>query len=255
MTPRLRPKLPTTEGEILAKPAEAVAAIKAGISEPAVWETLEVRDRNKKLFGKFDVTVVADRSGSMKKGDGSGAIKYIEQRKAVALILEALTEFSQELDEIRRDLDQDLHVRTEAWSFGDDPQIEILKPLSKTLTEKERVAVYKKLGDAPGDFTKDFVALERIKNAIPEEDWRELEEKKLRKIVIVLSDGDSHGPDSVQKVIKEMREKGITVVGVGITNAANSIKTTYAPDAKVCPKAGDLGATLGKLLEEYLKDL
>lgn len=255
LLPRLRPKLPTTEGEILARPAEAVASIKAGIQEPAVWETLEIRPKNAEHFGNFDVTLVADRSSSMNKPDETGTIKNVEQRKGVALMLEALTEFSKELDDIRDDLLYDLHVRTEAWAFGDDAQIGILKPLSETLTEKERVAVYKTLGSTPGNNTKDFAALRRIKESISEEDWQRIEEKKLRKIIIVLSDGVSADAGAVQSIIKELRDRGVIVVGVGITKGGESIKATYAPDGRVSEKAADLGATLGELLKEYLKDL
>ncbi len=255
LVPRLRSKQPTTEGEILVRPAEAVASIKAGIQEPAVWETLEVRPKNAEHFGNFDVTVVADRSSSMNEGDENGAVKNVEQRKAVALMLEALTEFSIELEDIRHDLLYDLHVRTEAWAFGGDAQIGILKPLSETLTEKERVAVYKTLGSTPGKYTKDFAALRKIKESIPEEDWQRIEEKKLRKIIIVLSDGVSADAGAVQSVAKELRERGVIVVGVGITKRGESIKATYAPDGRVSEKAADLGSVLGELLKEHLKDL
>ena len=260
LVPRLRSKQPTTEGEILVRHAEAVASIKVGIQEPAVWETLEVRSRNAEHFGNFDVTLVADRSDSMNEADENGVVKNIEQRKAVALLLEALTEFSRELEDVRHDLLYDLHVRTEAWAFGGDAEIGILKPLSETLTGKERVAVYKTLGDTPGEATKDFIALRRIKNSIPEEDWQALAEKKLRKIIIVLSDGESNDgqrntANKVKKVCKELRERGVIVVGVGITKSGEPIRTTYALDGRVSEKAADLGSTLGELLKEYLKDL
>jgi hypothetical protein len=255
MAPRLRPKLPTTEGEILARPAEAVAAIKAGIQEPAVWETVEVHEKLLERFGNFDVTLVGDRSGSMRESDSDGAVKNVEQRKAITLILEALTEFSKELEDVRRDLLYDLHVRTESWAFGGNKEIGILKPLSETLTEKERVAVYKTLGDTPGDETKDFKALERIKDSIPEEDWQRITDKKLRKIIIVLSDGNSSDQVAAQKAAKELRDRGVIVVGVGITKSGAAITTTYAPDGRVCEKAGQLGTTLGDLLKEHLKDL
>ncbi len=255
MAPRIRPKQPTTEGDLLTRPAEAVAAIKAGIHEPAVWETIEVHEKLLERSGNFDVTLVADRSGSMTESDEDGAVKSIEQRKAVALILEALTEFSKELEDVRRDLLHDLHVRTEAWAFGDDAEIGILKPLSETLTEKERVAVHKTLADTPGNATKDFSVLEKIHDSIPEEDWRRIAEKKMKKIIIVLSDGNSSDPGAAQRIAKQLRDKGAIVVGVGITRSGEAIRTTYAPDGRVCEKAGQLGATIGGLLKEHLKDL
>ena len=59
-------------------------------------------------------------------------------------------------------LEYDLHVRTECWSFGDDEQVEMLKPLGREMTEKQRVHIYKTLADTPGDSAKDFSALENF---------------------------------------------------------------------------------------------
>jgi len=243
------PKYPTEEGEILAYPAEAVTAVKSGEREPKVWETVEAKERPREMYGDFDVTLVADRSNSM---DGT---KAIEQRKAAALILEALKDFCAELEEARKDIKYDLNVRTEAWSFGDEAQVEILKSLSSELTEKQRVYIYKKLADVPGNSTKDFLALEKIRDSISDEDLNKLKEGKLKKIVIVMSDGMSHGADKVKEICQDLREKGVTVVGVGITKGGASIVETYAPDGQVCEKPGDLARVLGDLLKNELKDL
>lgn len=243
------PKYPTEEGEILAYPAEAVTAVKNGEREPKVWETVEAKERPKEMYGDFDVTMVGDRSNSM---DG---IKAIEQRKAAALLLEALKDFCDELDEARKDIEYDLNVRTEAWSFGDEAQVEILKPLSSELTEKQRVYIYKKLADVPGNSTKDFLALEKIRDSINEEDLSKIREGKLKKIVIVMSDGESHGVSKVQEICQDLREKGVTVVGVGITKGGASIVNTYAPDGQVCENPSNLAKVLGDLLKNELKEL
>ena len=60
-------------------------------------------------------------------------------------------------------------------------EIQILKPLS----ERERVAVYKALEDTPGEATKDFAALEKVKEFITDEEWQMIANTKLRKIIIV----------------------------------------------------------------------
>ena len=249
LRPRLISKLPVTEGEILAKPAETVAQVRAGVHEPEVWETVEPKERPKELFGDFEVTVVADRSGSM-EGE-----KAREQRRAVALVLEALKEFSDEMDEMRSDIAYDLNVRTESWSFGGENELAILKPLSNTLSEKERVAVYKTLTDTPGDHTKDFLALEGIAKGISAEDETKIREKKMRKIIIVMSDGASDEPARVQKSLIGLREKGVSVVGVGITSEGAAIVSTYAPDGLVCDQTADLPRVLGELLKKEIAGL
>jgi len=150
---KLHSKQPVAEGDILVRPAEAVAAVRAGVLEPEVWATLELKERPEKEFGDLDAYFIFDRSGSMDEPDETGAVKKDEQRKAGVLSLEAFKEFAQELDEVRADLTEDVHVRTEARSFGSARENEILKPLSEELTEEERVAVYKKLSNTPGDNT------------------------------------------------------------------------------------------------------
>lgn len=243
------PKYPTEEGEILAYPAEAVTAVKSGEREPKVWETVEQKERPREMYGDFDVTLVADRSGSMQ------GTKAIEQRKAVALLLEALKDFCDELEEARKDIEYDLNVRTEAWSFGDEAQVKVLKPLSGELTEKQRVYVYQKLANVPGNSTRDFLALEKIRDDIKDDELQKIKAGKLKKIIIVLSDGQSHGVARVQAVAKDLREKGVLVIGVGITQGGASIETTYAPDGQVCEDPGDLAKVLGNLLKNELKDL
>ena len=116
-------KLPVSEGEILAYPAEAVAQIKAGVREPEVWETLSQKKKPKELYGNFDVTIVCDRSGSM-EGE-----KAEEQRKTAALFFLKRSKNLPTLS-TRKGLilEYDLNVRTECWSFGDDEQVEMLKP-------------------------------------------------------------------------------------------------------------------------------
>lgn len=242
-------RLPVREGEILARPAEAVIAIKAGEREPAVWETVEQKEKPRELFGDFDVTVVADRSGSMR---GS---KAIEQRRAVALVLEALKDFADDLDEWQPDLAYDLNVRTEAWSFGDEAQVNVLKPLSTQLTDRERVAVYKELATTPGNKTMDFLALEAIASALPDEDRAKLASRTLKKVIIVMSDGESDNPARVQAVARTFRELGVAVIGVGITAEGKAVVATYAPNGIVCEKAENLPTVLGALLQDQLKGL
>ena len=247
----LRSKLPVEEGEILAFPAQAHVAVESGNFEPRVWETVDWKAKPKELFGEFDVTIVCDRSGSMERPSS----KKIEQRKAAALLMEALKEFSDELDEEKPYFEFDLNVRSEVWTFGDDKQVEMLKPLDKNLTEKQRVLVYKILENTPGDGTKDFSALEKIKDGVPAEDWAKIQKRKLKKLVIVLTDGDSDNPAEVQRLLEEFREKGVVVVGVGITTDGISAKITYAPNGLVCEKVENLAVILGNLLKEHIKEL
>lgn len=245
--PQLLPKYPLPEGDSLAYPAEAVVRTRAGEADPDVWEDAEYREKDDTLVGDFDVTVVGDVSGSMegKKADA--------QRLAIALVLEALAEFSDELDDRRTELRHDLHVRTEGLVFGDGA--ECVKALSEELSEKERVATHKRLGNPNGSSTRDFLALEELLSGLSGEDIEKLEAGKLKKIVIVMTDGESDDSSRVQVALGKLREAGVIVVGIGILKEGKSALVTYAPEAKLCERIDDLPNILGGLLKEHLKTL
>ena len=254
LEPVSRPKQPVEEGEYLVRPAEAVADVRAGRTEPRVWMTYETRERPKELFGAFDVTVVCDRSLSMNKYDGV-SVKNAEQQKAVMLVLEALREFCDNLDEKRADLMNDLHVRSEVWGFGGPPEVGCIKALSEELTDKQRVAVFKELNNTPGKSTRDDLALNGLADSVSEEDWERVRKGELRKVVIVLTDGDSSNKAGAKKAIKDLREKGVIVVAIGITNAAENALKLYAPDAHLAKTAAETGVAVGKVLETFIGSL
>ncbi|MDB4984719.1 MAG: hypothetical protein JWM20_898 [Patescibacteria group bacterium] len=241
-------KMPQSEGVTIRFPAQAVVQTKAGNPEPEVWQTIEEKEAVKELIGKFDVTLVCDRSRSM----GSGG-KLEAQRTTSALVLEALREFGTDLEDAAADLESNLEIRTEVWSFGDDAQCELLKALSPTLSEKERVLVYQKLSQVPGNSTKDYQTLEKLLKSLDPKDLDAIAEKKLRKIVFVVSDGESSDVAATKRILAKLREKGILVYGIGVTNEARSIETTYAPSGRVCPDQNQLPVVMGELLKEQLE--
>lgn len=244
----LAPQYPLSEGDVLAYPAEAFTRTQAGEAEPDVWEDTETKEKEDKLVGDFDVTLVGDVSGSMAQ-EG----KASEQRKAMTLLMEALSEFAEDLDSLRTSLDSPLNVRTEARVFGSGA--ECVKPLSSELTERDRVTLYKRLGQADGDKTEDYLALEAILNQLTDEEVEKIQAGKLKKIVIPMTDGESSDASRLKRALERLREKGVIVIGVGITPAGKPALTTYAPEAQLCEKAEDLPLVLAELLKEHLRAL
>jgi hypothetical protein len=55
--------------------------------------------------------------------------------------------------------------------------------------------------------------------------------------------------------LKSLREDGVVVIGVGITEEGRPVVSTYAPNALVVPDVAKLPFVLGDLLKEHLKDL
>ena len=146
-----------------------------------------------------------------------------------------------------------LHVQSEVRAFGDF-DVE-LKALSGELYEKTRIIVLKNLSEAPGGSTLDFEPLEIIFKGISDEKKKALKEGLLKKAVVVFSDGESSKAEKVKNVLKKLRELGIVVVGVGITESAEAIRQTYKPKARISKNPSDLPETLSELLEELTRDL
>jgi len=248
--PRLAPKYQVEEGNELADPAQLVADVKAGNLQPKVWEDTEILEKKGDQFGEVEITMVCDRSRSMAEGQ-----KAAEQRRSAVLVMEVLKEFADMCDEERMNIDKPLEVKSEIYTFASSEEDKIpLKKMSKELGEAERINVLKKLGDLPGS-TTDFNCLEAVAGSLDDETKQKIKEGKLKKIVIVLTDGGSDDSARVQSILKSLREDGVVPIGVGITEAGKPVLSTYAPKALVVEDVTRLPSVLGDLLKEHLKDL
>jgi Mg-chelatase subunit ChlD len=240
------PKRPVDHGERLILPAEAFVAVKSMEIKPKVWETTETKEKELKKVDAFDLHIVADVSGSM------AGEKLVEQRKAVAIVLESMQELYEELERLEPDVDYPLSIRTECLTFGSD--VVKVKELGIGLNEKERVKMYRELGHAPGS-TADYLALEEIDKRIDNQTQKELSEGKRKKLVIVTTDGQSDNPDRLKSAIKNLREKNTIVIGVGITQDGKVTTVNYNPDGFLADKAQDLPVIFKKVLDKYLESI
>lgn len=234
--------------------AQTYIDVQAGISNPKTMKEFEGRFIEENIPGKFSVRLVADQSGSMQ------GQKAVYQRRSAIAVMESLKEFSDMLDYERAVLSVDLDVQTELRAFGVPEGTKLYKPLSKELTEKQRIEFFKGLLETSGG-TNDYDALADIEKDVREKITQdstyaaELQSGKRREIVIVLSDGDSGNAVEAQRRCKNLRELGVKVIGLGMTGAATSIETTYAPDARICYDVNNLPKALQELLSEYLGQL
>jgi len=246
------PKYPLEEGDHLDDPVGAYTEGLRGNFKPKVWEEQEVKEYRGNKCGEVEITFVCDGSGSMNENGGK---KREEQRKAIVLAMEALKDFNDIADEDRSALVEPIEIKTEVYKFkGDKSDGEPLKPLGKELSPRDRILVSAELSDTPGS-TTDFVPLETIDGGLSTESTDKMRNGELKKIVIVMTDGESDDPARVRRATASLRGKGVVVVGLGITKDGTAVLKTYAPDALVSESAADLPRTLGKLLEEHLEDL
>lgn len=251
LRPQTVPKRPVSHGHRLVRPAEAHVSVRAGIQKPAVWETLERKELKGKLYGNLDITVVCDRSGSMAQGDGT---KARHQRLAVGLVLEALAEFSQILQERSQVMSDELVVRTQVTSFGGDTLTTELKPLTQELTERDRVRVHRELGTTDGT-TDDYVALDALGSGVSEDERSRMKQGELKKIVLVITDGESNDSGALKESIAKLRAQGAVVVGVGVGTDATSVTANYAPLGRLVQDPARLAGVLAEVLKEHLADV
>lgn len=234
--------------------AQTFMDIRAGIPNPKTMKDFEGHLIDENIPGKFSVRLVADQSSSM------GGEKAVAQRRAAIVVMESLKEFSSFLDEQRAGLSIDLDVQTELRSFGVEAGTKLYKPLSEELTEKQRVEYFKGLMETKGG-TNDYDTLAEVETdvrariASDANYAAELKSGKRREIVIVLSDGDSGNVAQAKSRIKNLRDLGVKVVGLGMTGASQGIVNTYAPDGRVCYDVSNLPKTLEEMLTEYLVSL
>ncbi len=246
LSPQLEEKGEELEEGIL---TEAYVESKTG-GKPRAFHEIEARTKEEPSYGALDMTLINDLSGSMTEGS-----KLDMDRKSKLLFLESLADFQKEIEEAEYESGVSLgfQVRTETRAFGDFGDAE-LKPLSPTLSEKDRIAVWKKLHKASGG-TPDFLSLEKVLNSITPEDERALREKSRRKVVVVFSDGDSQDSNRVQIVLKKLREKGVITLGLGMTESGVAVKETYKPDAEVIEDIKKLPGAVQKVILKYTEDL
>lgn len=247
------PESPREEGDTLDDPVGAFVEGMRGNFTPKVWEEHEIKEYRGNRCGEVEISFVCDGSGSMNDGDGA---KRKEQQKAMVLAMEALKDFNDMVEEEQSALVEPIDIKTEVYKFqGKESDSTPLKQMGKELSERDRITICGDLSQTPGSTTEDFIPLETIDGGILPETNGRMREGELKKIVIVMTDGESGGKERVKRALKSLREKGVVVVGVGITSGGGAVLKTYAPRALVAENATDLPRVLGGLLEEHLKDL
>jgi len=243
------PKYPVEEGDEIVDPAQLVADVKTGNLQPKVWENTEIKEKRGDRFGEVEITLVCDRSSSMQQGQ-----KALEQRRSAVLVMEILKEFAELCEEEKINIDKPLDVKSEIYGFGAGDDKKPMKHMSTELGESERIKIFKDLHNLPGT-TTDFNCLEAVWEKMDDDSRMKIKNGELKKIIIVLTDGESDNPAKVQAVLKKMENDALAAVGVGITSEGKAVLSTYAPNAQVVEDVSRLPIVLGELLKEHLKDI
>lgn len=236
------------EGAEIENYADVIVSTASGKPVEKVYADFEKQEKPKEFVGNFDVSFVCDRSGSM-EGENMK-----QQRIAVGLFLEMFSEFTDLIKEASLTTKNSLEVQTEVWGFGGESQVGIIKPMSEDLTLSDRVSAYKTLSDCPGGSTLDYRPLEEINKNISEQEVENIQKGNHKKIIIVISDGDSSRPSDLKNAIYNLHQKGVHVVAIGLGDEAEVVAKNY-PNSIMCPSPHNLGPVTADLLAHISKDI
>jgi hypothetical protein len=213
---------------------QTVIDVRNHIQEPEAFRDYEPTRGETSAIGKTDYVFAFDVSGSMRSNGRSQAAA-----SSAVIGLEGLSAMQSDIEEAeaKHHLDLELDIRTAIYAFGDTS--ECLKPLSKSITPKERMDAYEAVDSPAGNSTQDFLALEEIEALTIDADRR--------KILIVVSDGESHDASRARRSIDRLRGAGWFVYGISIgSDAATAL---YQPTARRVDDPEKLPDTIRDFIE------
>ena len=227
--------------------AQAYADILGGATPRADldYETVE---RDIKKPNDLEVTLITDLSGSM-RGE-----KAAEQTKTAVLIMEALAEFEDELKRERAERAVDLRVSTELRGFGSD-EFE-LKALSDTLPFKARIAAMRAMHNPNGSATNDFLSLGAVLKQVDEEKKKKMGEDAMRKLVILVTDGESSNESAAKRAKDALAASGVIAKALQIGSVTeeewNMFHRVWGNDGAHLGQISELPTRVEELLKDFL---
>ena len=191
--------------------------------------------------GSFDCYLVVDDSGSMAQNGKS------DQASLAAMIfLEGLWAFERQIreQEQQEGIQLKWDVRTSVFTFGSSAHE--VKPIGPELTDKSRLDVQEAISAGSGS-TADYLALEAIATQIEDEILKDPSSKGRRRLVYVITDGESDDTDQLRDILDKLNSLEVEVVGIGIVDG--SVEAVYPKGSKTIASAKDLPQTLVDSME------
>lgn len=268
LKPQIKPHWPVDIDHSIGKlhnPSIAswLAQLLGGDIQAPLWEENEKKERSKNHVGRFDISIIADGSWSMKWE------KNRQQKINVLLIFEAFKRLHDMLDTEKRDLAEPLEFHTDGYIFKDAANwVNHIKDMSDDFTDEQRLKTYKELDYYKGNDTNMHEALAHVYEGFTNttmEYKQDIRDKKCKRIIFILSDGEPCFPwgwdasEATKTEITNLRQEGILVYGIWITSKASAIKPLFWDNEselwfwKVCDNPEELAWVILDLLSPHLK--
>lgn len=206
-----------SRGQELDDPVGAYIDIHSGSLDPTGFERKRIVEEKKQYYGGWDLEIIADGSGSMNETLG-GRVKHKVQRDMSYLLHRALHRFSQEAQRRKLRLITPLKIRSSQYMFrGSD--VEEIKPLSDQFTPPQMALLWEESSKNVGGGTPAHLGLQRVFDTITDEEKQLLKEKKLLKVVALISDGGYDNQTKVNDLTAQLQELNVVVAEFHITDA------------------------------------
>ncbi len=206
-----------SRGHGLEEVVDAYIDIRFGYTDPLGFAKKRPVEEKEEYYGGWDLEIVADGSSSMQESLG-GRVKYLVQRDMSYLLHRGLHRFSQEAQRRKLRLVTPLKIRSSQYIFRGN-RIEEIKPLSDEFTPLQMAQLWKKSAENIDGVTPAHLGLQVILDRIPPNELQLLKDKKLLKVVALISDGGYDDPTRVQNLINRLHEINVIVAEFRITYA------------------------------------
>src|SRR3990167_6916856 len=206
-----------SRGRDLEDPVAAYLDMQTGSLDPHGFTKQAITEEQEELYGGFDLEVIADGSGSMDQSVGN-IVKYIAQQKMSYLLHRGAHYFAQEAQKRRLRLVTPLAVRSSQYIFRGN-NIEEIKPLTAEFTPPQMAELWKKSAENIGGGTPAHLGLQAVLDNIPEEEVELLRNKKLLKVVALISDGGYDNHQEVDRLRSALEEMNVIVAEFRISDA------------------------------------
>ena len=255
---RAASRTPDADGEELHREslALAVAEVRAGAPRPAAFRRRLRVPRRTERPGNTDYVLAVDRSGSMWGRPAEAAAD------AALIMLEGLAGAQRDIEHAERTAGESLELGIRTALIAFDATALLVKPLAGALTDQARLALQAEIR-SPAGGTNDAAALllagrvfgidDGSAESHPSSAGEAGDGIARRRIVIVVSDGDSNDPAAADERIRALRAAGVEVFGIGI--AADELVRRYAPTSIGVVDAAELPAAVQSLIERSVSGL
>ena len=241
----------STRGNVLEPGVFPTALVKIKQNlPPQVFRKIEPRVKSTAYYPKeVLLAMVCDMSKSMERED-----KAKLQRQAAVLLMEGVDDYNKSLAEKRQKLglpNAGFEIKTWIRRFGEEDNE--IKPPGVELSLKTKVNAHARLSNPSEGNTLEHLSLQEILNfidSLPASERSQFKTGERKLVTLVLTDGKSGDPYSTKNVLKELKERGVEVWGVGITRQANVDNYEHHI---VIANPGELPPKIGELIKERIK--